>query len=450
MALLNFKYGPLNNLKTKELAPGTIYVTNDERAMYVDLPDASATGGAKRIRLGDVRIFDYKSEMEDAIKADLYELTKSALYYVEKDKITDEETGELKDVVINALFRYNGSKFIQLNAVSEITADLNGIKEDISNLETSISELKEIVIPENGKSIDQQLNDESTARKAADDQHTADISKNTENISKNTADISKNAENIGKNATAITDLTTTHNAFEETVEKDYLKKADAEDLYQTIAYANDTYATKDELNTAKTNLIGTVNDASGVDTIGSAKKMAQDAATLASDAQTTANTALEDAGKAQKTINDYKASNDEALASVTNIANAAATKTALDAEIERAQGAEQGNAGNIAELNTRVGQIETYFAATDATPEVIDTFNEIVSLITADDTGSAALLAKVNTHTENIGDLDSRLDEAETDISNLEAKDTELATDIAEAITETKTYAEGLLTWGQF
>jgi hypothetical protein len=38
MSTLNFKYGTVDNLKNVDLNTGCIYVTTDEKSMYVDLP----------------------------------------------------------------------------------------------------------------------------------------------------------------------------------------------------------------------------------------------------------------------------------------------------------------------------------------------------------------------------------------------------------------------------
>lgn len=73
-ANVNFKRGLLANLATQPLTDGHIYVTTDERAMYVDYNDA---GTVKRIRLGDF--------IEVANQENLPALTSAsltALYYV--------------------------------------------------------------------------------------------------------------------------------------------------------------------------------------------------------------------------------------------------------------------------------------------------------------------------------------------------------------------------------
>ena len=88
-ALLNFRYGTQGNLKTNAttIVPGTVYITSDERAMYVDLPDG---GDGKRIRIGDVRLYDYLTELTDDVANDFTELSKSALYYAQYNNPVDK------------------------------------------------------------------------------------------------------------------------------------------------------------------------------------------------------------------------------------------------------------------------------------------------------------------------------------------------------------------------
>ena len=72
---LNFKMGPVANLASVAIAPGTIYVTSDERSMYVDLKD-------KRIRLGDFNVY----EDETALKNEIH-FSETSLYYVKSTGI---------------------------------------------------------------------------------------------------------------------------------------------------------------------------------------------------------------------------------------------------------------------------------------------------------------------------------------------------------------------------
>lgn len=135
--LLKFKHGLQANMKENSpaLTPGTVYITRDERAMYVDLPaytnaDGSVTEAAKRIRIGDMRVYTYISELRDELRNDMSTLTTSALFYAEKDK-----DAEGKDITINALLKWDGTKFIQLNKTSDLAANLDSLESRISAIE---------------------------------------------------------------------------------------------------------------------------------------------------------------------------------------------------------------------------------------------------------------------------------------------------------------------------
>lgn len=151
MALLNFKHGFQANLKVDSPAieAGTVYITRDERAMYVDLPPYEKGDGsveaAKRIRIGDMRTFDYLDDLRTSISNDMTELTKSALFYAEYDNATDRNR-------INALLKWNGSEFIQLNTTSELSANLAALEGKINTAETNITTLQGQVETLNGNS----------------------------------------------------------------------------------------------------------------------------------------------------------------------------------------------------------------------------------------------------------------------------------------------------------
>lgn len=93
MSMLNFKHGVFANLPS-QLSEGTIYVTTDEKAMYADL-------GNKRIRLS--QIIDVATTAQwEALKPPY---STEAFYYI---------------VDANALLKYNGSGWIQLNSTAEL------------------------------------------------------------------------------------------------------------------------------------------------------------------------------------------------------------------------------------------------------------------------------------------------------------------------------------------
>lgn len=88
MANISFKKGLLANLP-KTFTEGTIYVTTDERAMYLDIDDST------RIRLGDFQEFANLAALQENKNP-----STTALYY-----ITD----------LNVLAKWNGSAYTQIN-----------------------------------------------------------------------------------------------------------------------------------------------------------------------------------------------------------------------------------------------------------------------------------------------------------------------------------------------
>ncbi len=100
MSMLNFKYGLHENLAAQGVVNGTIYVTTDEKAMYVDL-DGS------RIRL---------SQIITLSTLDWQNLTPpystEAFYYL---------------VDSNALLKYNGTAWTQINSTKDIKDALSGL-----------------------------------------------------------------------------------------------------------------------------------------------------------------------------------------------------------------------------------------------------------------------------------------------------------------------------------
>lgn len=88
MANISFKKGLLANLP-KTFTEGAIYVTTDERAMYLDIDDST------RIRLGDFQEFANLAALQKNENP-----STTALYY-----ITD----------LNVLAKWNGSAYVQIN-----------------------------------------------------------------------------------------------------------------------------------------------------------------------------------------------------------------------------------------------------------------------------------------------------------------------------------------------
>lgn len=79
-AVLRFKRGSLNNLKSQPIIDGTIYVTTDERAMYVD-------NGTTRIRLGDFIEYSDQATFSEAVTKNPNLIVPEAFYYIREDNM---------------------------------------------------------------------------------------------------------------------------------------------------------------------------------------------------------------------------------------------------------------------------------------------------------------------------------------------------------------------------
>ena len=99
--MLNFKHGLFANLPQTKSA-GTIYVTTDEKAMYVDLPNADNI--VERIRLSQIitlSTYDWQNLTPP--------YSTEAFYYISD---------------ANALLKYNGTQWVQLNSTADLENSL--------------------------------------------------------------------------------------------------------------------------------------------------------------------------------------------------------------------------------------------------------------------------------------------------------------------------------------
>ena len=124
MSMLNFKYGKYGNLFNTDgsnklaLNEGTVYITTDEKAMYVDLNNGT---NVERIRLSQI--------VNLATTEDWQNLTppysKEAFYYIIK---------------ANALLKYTDSGWVQINSTSELQTQLNTLSGRVDTLSQTVSD----------------------------------------------------------------------------------------------------------------------------------------------------------------------------------------------------------------------------------------------------------------------------------------------------------------------
>lgn len=98
--LLNFKFGLQPSLASQALEAGTVYVTTDEHALYLDLPKAPDSTELQRIRIGDIIVIESARVAEPPF-------AEGAFYYFVEE---------------NALLRWDGSAWKQLNKDTDLTS----------------------------------------------------------------------------------------------------------------------------------------------------------------------------------------------------------------------------------------------------------------------------------------------------------------------------------------
>ena len=185
--MLKFKKGLFENLPSTYSA-GTVYITTDEQAMYVDISDS------KRIRLSD--IIQVSNVTELASYAPDYSTT--ALYYI---------------IDSNALVKYTGDgtthSWKQINSTADADAAVVNLKDRVDKIDGSITALNTAVaeITKEGGAID-------TAKQAAIDAAAADATSKANTAEANAKGYTD--DEIGK-LTTIVDGKVNANTFTETV-----------------------------------------------------------------------------------------------------------------------------------------------------------------------------------------------------------------------------------------
>lgn len=356
--MLQFKMGLHANLPTTKQA-GTVYVTTDEQAMYVDINDND------RIRLSDIIQVETVNKLRDM--APKYSST--ALYYV-----IDE----------NALLKYTGNgttthTWKQVNSVSDVQASVTKLTTDVSTLQGEMKSVKDAL---NGTPAGEGV--EATTGLI---ERVGDVEDAISGEGGLEARLTAAEGNIGKNAQAITGIN---------------DAIGADGTAGTVKGRIKTLET--ELGTTKSNLTSlsqTVGNAEGglVKDVADVTKTANDATALLGDADDTKTDATafgkiaglrEDLGTAQGDI--------------TNLKNS--VNTINNTELPTIKGDVKGNKDAIAELKAAVGEGAEGLAGKVTSIE--DTLNGKGE--------NPGLVAKVSTAESNITTL-------QTDLNNLVKKD---------------------------
>jgi hypothetical protein len=186
---LMFKKGLLQNLPSTKQA-GTVYITTDERAMYVDI------SSTERIRLGDFIEVTNESDLQNA-KYQPYSTT--ALYYVSSSnkllKYKGTSGSEASFTVINTTAAVEGNLNALTQRVGANEIAITGLQTNLGNLTTTVTN--------NKTATDKAIADEEARAKAAEKVNADAITAEVERAKKAEQ---ANATNISGLQTSVTNL----------------------------------------------------------------------------------------------------------------------------------------------------------------------------------------------------------------------------------------------------
>lgn len=442
--MLKIKKGLVAKLSEQPKAPGTIYVATDEKTLYVDIND-SENG---RIRIsGNLIMVENADDLKAPFSEDL-------IYFVEN--FTSSETGE--KIAANALLKWTGNKFVQLNEAADFTAvnaDITAAKNAADAAQAAADKAQAAADKAQGTAdgavtrldaAETTIADHGT-RLAAVEKKASD---NAEDIKTANGEISTVKGKADANAEAITELTNTVSGNKTDIEGKLATetserkaadaainallgtKANVEDgtAFEQIAAlkaADTTLQGKIDGNTSEiTKLTGVVTD----NKTATDKAIADEVAAREA-ADTATNNLL---GKKDDVAN----AEGTAFAQIAALKAADTTlKTSIDTNSEAIgtlkTGLSEANA-NITALDTRVGANETAIAAIN---EALGTDGGTGTSLTS---RVGALETTVGQHGTTLTTHGESIDKNKTDIENLaktvETNKTQAATDLAQAKTD--------------
>lgn len=440
--LLKFRVGNFTNLKNAEFAAGTVYVTQDEKALYIDLPTGTNKENG-RIRLGGMVQYETLADWNAVVPANPPYSTE-AIYYIVDD---------------NALIKWNGQKWVQINSTATVTENLDALTNRVIALETAKTE-QATKITNLETAVNTTIPDTYATKEALKDA-TVDIGKivgqigdSTNGLVKDIADNKKAIEDeVTARTNAISGVNQTIEGLSNKLTTEYSTTALNDAKYQTIVLA----ATKEELNTAKAGLLGNAEtDTATTKTIeGAFKAVAAeaDARTQAiNGVNTTINGIKDDYLTKALAESTYAKAADVATDAELNEAKAELLGTsgvdgntihgalkAVSDEASRASGVESG-------LNTRLGKVEAFFelAEGEQLDEALDTLKEIQTYITSEGAAADKMVVDIATNKASIEALEGIVG------TTAEAGLRKAVADNAAAIAKETANRNAALSWGTF
>lgn len=392
MANVLFKKGLVQNLANVTGQEGTFYLAEDERSLYF-----GKSGGAIERIQGSVLVFNSLAEFTSGTKPPY---STDVIYFIANE---------------NALVRWDGSKWVQLNALADtvvsiqnsLTALSETVADNVTNIATNATN-----IATNAAAIEQNKTDIAT--KAAQSDLTAlegrvtdaeadlllkatktELAATNEAVAANTAKLGEHDTAIAANTKLINDYKTANDA----------RVKDAED---DIADLNTKKADKTTVEALTTRVT------SAEETIGDHGELLK-----TQDAAIKANTKL---------INDYKTANDarvkDAEDDIADLNTNKADKSTVTALTTRVSNAEE----TIGTHSTNIGTLQNQMAL-KAEQEDLESLEGRVGTVegkvstlegqVTDLSTNKANQSDLDSLEETVGDISDDLDQAERDITGL-------------------------------
>lgn len=502
---LLFRRGAMADLKDAAIVPGAISITTDEPGLYLDLAetDAGADGVAKRVRLGDFITVQNIAELQQkAIDGEPFH--EQALYYsidenmlmkyIKADnefklindqreliqrvksledadaadkasftslgkKIDDEITARQNDVELlqKQIDTLNGTgedgeitslaglkaaleAEISAREQADSTHDTNiaanaalasANKKDITDLKTLVGTLPEGETRDIVTYLNDKIKAEETRASNAESELSGKVTKNTEDIGKLNDDLSAEVARAtaaeGEAKTAAQNAATAAQEAKNQVAQEKVRAENAEnDLNAAIATErgriNTLNQTVSDNKADADSKFSTINS-----TLGSVKTLAETNQSNIAANKTDADNKI---SSLNTKVSELETSVDERFNEVNNeIASAnsaaAAVQTNLDKEVARAKEAEEGLAKDITDVS-------------DAVAQEANTRDSEISRLEKDIESNVGAIAQ---NTAGVGDLKTRMQQAEADIEALNGLNAALS-EALEAEAETARAAE--------
>ena len=246
MVNLNFKWGPYSNLANAATSAGTVYVTTDEKSMYIDTITGKNTDGSdkvERIRIqGSVLYYDSVDTFTSTTNPPYAQDT---LYFFRKIHNGDNKAA-------NAIMAYDGSSWVQINVTKAdydtLVTNLNTLSGNVTDLSNALTALTTRV-----EALETTSTTHASQIKALQDlvgsgsagegnDLTARLSAVEELAATNKGNIELNDGDISNLQNSVTDLTT-NKANKGEVEVELDKKLDIEEYNSEKT----NFVTKDDL-----------------------------------------------------------------------------------------------------------------------------------------------------------------------------------------------------------